>query len=110
MSRWLWPLLPLALALSRMPNADDGFLADGTTLPRSLAWWAESGEVVPGSRHFGAGIAPEPFYRPLPIASFALNFVAGGADPVGWRARQCCPPSRCGALIAALAPPRRAAR
>jgi hypothetical protein len=106
MLRRLWWLLPLALCAGvYAPTLTNGFLADDYTYLVSLGWWADDGELLQRVlRNFIAGIdAGSFYYRPLPIASFALNFLAGGADPVGWRSVNLVLHLACGALVAALA-------
>jgi hypothetical protein len=100
-----WWLLPLALcALLYATTLSDGFLADDYTYLVSLSWWADDGRMLARVlANFGAGIdAGSHYYRPLPIASFALNFLAGGADPVGWRGVNLALHLACGALLAAV--------
>ncbi len=106
MLRRFWWLVPLAFcAALYAPTLTNGFLADDYTYLVSLGWWADGGELT--SRvlaNFTAGIdAGSYYYRPLPITSFALNFAAGGADPVGWRAVNLVLHLACGGLVAALA-------
>jgi len=99
-----WWLLPLALcALLYAATLSDGFLADDYTYLVSLSWWADDGQTLARVlANFGAGIdAGSHYYRPLPIASFALNFAAGGADPAGWRGVNLALHLACGALLAA---------
>ena len=97
--------MPVALtAAIYAPTLTTGFLGDDYTFLVSLDWWAESGEVPTRVLHnFVAGIdaASQNSYRPLPVASFALNF-AVGTDPVGWRAVNLALHLACGALLVAL--------
>jgi hypothetical protein len=106
MLRRFWWLVPLALCAGLYaPTLTNGFLADDYTYLVSLGWWAQDGELTKRVlANFTAGIdAGSYYYRPLPIASFALNFAAGGADPVGWRSVNLALHLACGALVAALA-------
>jgi len=106
MLRRYWWLLPLALcAALYAPTLTNGFLADDYTYLVSLGWWAEDGEVMARVlANFVGGIdAGSYYYRPLPIATFALNFAAGGADPVGWRSVNLGLHLACAAALAAIA-------
>jgi len=103
--RYSW-LLPLALcAALYAPTLAGGFLADDYTYLVSLGWWAEDGEATARVlANFVGGIdAGSHYYRPLPIASFALNFAAGGADPAGWRGVNLLLHLACAAALAAIA-------
>ena len=98
--------LPVALcAALYAPTLAGGFLADDYTYLVSLGWWAEDGETAARVlANFVGGIdAGSHYYRPLPIASFALNFAAGGADPAGWRGVNLLLHLACAAALAAIA-------
>jgi hypothetical protein len=106
MLRHFWRLVPFALCAGLYaPTLTNGFLADDYNYLVALGWWAESGELTIGVlRTFAAGLdAGSYFYRPLPITSFALNFAASGADPIGWRSINLVLHLACGGLVAALA-------
>jgi hypothetical protein len=106
LSRRPWWLLPLVLcAVLYAPTLTTGFLADDYTYLVSLGWWAENGEIAARvARNFVAGIEAESnYYRPITILTFALNFVAGGAEPFGWRLVNVVAHLVCGVLVAAIA-------
>lgn len=91
---WLPALLGALCYLNTLGSSftyDDHSIVRENPLIRSLAdwrsiwlrdWWYAQGEQ-------GGGLTDpsrDRLYRPLPIFTFALNFAAGGLDPIGYHA------------------------
>jgi hypothetical protein len=77
----------VACALFYFPTLSGGLLSDDYSVLGALDSWRQEGRLVStliAKFHSGLDV-PSYYYRPLPTASYALNFVFSGAAPFGWR-------------------------
>jgi hypothetical protein len=77
----------IACAVFYLPTLSGGLLSDDYSVLGALAAWQQEGRLVSAlAAKFHSGLdAPSHYYRPLPIASFAVNYVLAGADAFAWR-------------------------
>jgi hypothetical protein len=77
----------VACALFYLPTLSGGLLSDDYSVLGALDAWRQEGRLVStliAKFHSGLDV-PSYYYRPLPTASYALNYVFSGAAPFGWR-------------------------
>ena len=95
----------VACTLAYLPTLDGGFLSDDYSVLGALyAWAGEQRLVATLLAKFGQGLdAPSHYYRPLPMMSFAANYVLAGAHPLPWRLTNLGIHLASGALVFAIA-------
>jgi hypothetical protein len=77
----------VACALFYFPTLSGGLLSDDYSVLGALDSWHQEGRLVAtlvAKFHSGLDV-PSYYYRPLPTASYSLNYVFSGAGPFGWR-------------------------
>jgi len=100
-----WALVALWAAWAFGPLLGGYFLEDDFVWFAQLGHWQEQGRLFGEvARKFAAGIDPvNSFYRPLPYASFALNYVTSGTDAAPWIAVNLATHIANGVLVAVVA-------
>ncbi len=70
-----------------LPTLSGGLLSDDYSVLDALGAWQKEGRLVSAlAAKFYSGLdAPSHYYRPLPMASFGVNYVLAAADPFAWR-------------------------
>src|SRR5262252_9243136 len=98
-------LVPFVLCvLLYLPTLAGGLLSDDYSVLGALAGWSRDGELIAAlARKFWSGLdAPNHYYRPLAMVSFALNFATSGAAPLSWRLTSLAIHLASGGLVAVI--------
>src|SRR5450755_1582310 len=83
------------------PTLSGAFLSDDYAVLGALRDWSREGRLLAAVlSKFHSGLdSPSFYYRPLSIASLAVNFVLTGANPLPWRVTNLALHLASGALV-----------
>src|SRR5450432_645915 len=104
--RALFALAPfVACAWLYGPTLAGGLVSDDYSVLGALYAWRDEGRLVAALlAKFHSGLdVPSFYYRPLPMATYGINFALAGADPLAWRLTNLALHLASGGLVFAIA-------